>query len=877
MRIKALILAFILLLSYAPPTGYALNIDDTAFMRAESFLSQLGITKGIEKSEIESIDRASFAAMIVRGLNYTTKPSDTSQFIDCKENQFNEEIHMAKDLGIVNGTSPVTFSPDSGIAPAAAAKMLVSALGYGEKAEAMGGYPHGYLNIATSMDLFDDVDMSVGAISVKDAFILVYNMLYADKAIITTVIDNEFIFETIEGRNLLTDNFGYLSVSGVITTAGFYGTDVTLTGRGKIGIGTKIFSSDLINVSEYLGLKAKIWYDDSEKKAYAVDIDSVNECFSFVASDFMEYENDTIIIDNGTGKEKKYRCDSLTFIQNGASIPFTGSSFIYDNGEITLIDNDGDGKIEFAVSKLGEYFIIKSKNVIDAAIYDGNSNLGSVIFENEDDCDYSIIIDGREATFDDLKSGMSAQIYMRYDRKYCEVVALSGQKTAVVTEIATDGVFLDGEKYKLNSYFTSRDNKLSAGNTYKFYMAPDGTISDIVRSDYDNERYGILLGFNVETGLSGKAKIKILTTDDEVVVFDIADKVIIDGTRRNCDDEFVKSVMTDTLTDIPNYQLIKYKTSSDGRISSIDTADNDENNWNIEAHKSENNTLTKYVWNKELYFRDGYAIPHVYMLGATIFRVPEDFDLKDSNQAVKKLYDDDEFGILTVSDFADGEKVDVDAFDFDANFAPSVVLVRRDATSQVTRNDSSYIVTKVSENASDNEGNPAVKLYTFAGGIHKEFFIEPEDYAAYSQKPSAGDIVRFRTKEDDYISSMHIAVFFNGMTKNDKATVNYKSPVVEAVHGSLTYIIGTVYNTSDNFIVVNENLKSAGSYWFKSPTGTLSLPLANTEFIFYNQRTQIAKTVSRDKLISSLHTGNGSFVVCECMYGQVIKVYLYEY
>lgn len=879
MRIKALLLALILLFSCVPVSAYEAETDDMSFQHAQSFLSQLEISEGINKQPDELIDRAGFTAMIIRALNYQIAPTDTSAFIDCKDNPFSKEIYMAKDVGIVNGTSPVTFSPDAAITTVVAAKMLVSALGYGEKAEALGGYPYGYLKVANSLELFEGTDSGSELVTTGDSFILIYNMLYADKAIISSVIDNELVFEQIEGRNLLTENFGFSLVSGVVTTAGFYGTDLSLTGKGKIGIGTHVFSSDIENVHNLIGYSAKIWYNSSEKKAYAVDLDSVNKAVSYNAYDFMGYQNNTISVDDGTNKGKNYRCDSLTFIENGASVPFTVANFNFENGEITLIDNDGDGKIEYAVAKRGEYFIIKSKNVIDTSIYDGNSSVKTVVFEENDDCNYSVFIDGQEADFDDLKPGMSTQVYVRYDGKYSEIVAVTERLTANVTEIADDGVFLDGEKYKLNSYFTSKGNKLSPGKTYKLYIAPDGTITDIDYSVSGDERYGMCLGLGIVGGLSGVTKIKLLTTEDEVKIFEFEDRFLFDGNRIDNTDSLIKTTLVDTATNIPNYQLVKYKVSDNGKISMIDTAISDESRWDVEAPKPENNTLTRYIWNKELYYREGYANPHVYMLNAVMFKVPEDFDLKDPLQQVKKKYDDDDFSVLTSASLGRGEIVDVDAFDFDENFVPQAILVRKAESNMITVDHPSYIVTKVSVNALTEDGELAVKLYTFRNGKHEEVFVKPEDWASYSQKPQNGDVIRFITGKDGYVSAMHIAVHFKGMNEAKKAEVNYTTPVNSKVHGSLTYITGTVYNVSDSFIVLNESIESGGTYWFKAPTGTLSLPLSNPEYVLYNQKALTAKTVSSDKLISSLHAGTAgsSFVVCECYYGRVARVYIYEY
>ena len=62
--------------------------------------------------------------------------------------------------------------------------MLVTALGYGQKADALGGYPTGHFRIARSLGILKGLEEKEGPLTVKEAYTCVYNALYADKVVL---------------------------------------------------------------------------------------------------------------------------------------------------------------------------------------------------------------------------------------------------------------------------------------------------------------------------------------------------------------------------------------------------------------------------------------------------------------------------------------------------------------------------------------------------------------------------------------------------------------------------------------------------------------------------------------------------------------------
>jgi hypothetical protein len=118
-------------------------------------LVALGIIAGFPDGTYrpgEPVTRAQFAKIIVAALGVgeaAQYAAGATKFADVPADHWaSGYINVAVDVGIIKRLSGWHIPPENQVTFAEAIKMIVAALGYTPKAEAMGGYPGGYLAIA---------------------------------------------------------------------------------------------------------------------------------------------------------------------------------------------------------------------------------------------------------------------------------------------------------------------------------------------------------------------------------------------------------------------------------------------------------------------------------------------------------------------------------------------------------------------------------------------------------------------------------------------------------------------------------------------------------------------------------------------------------
>lgn len=87
-------------------------------------------------------------------------------------------INHAKTIGIIDSDEKNCINPDDQITYSEIIKMIVSVLGYSPMADARGGYPNGYLMVATQLGLTKSLSIKYdGVASRNDVAILISNAL----------------------------------------------------------------------------------------------------------------------------------------------------------------------------------------------------------------------------------------------------------------------------------------------------------------------------------------------------------------------------------------------------------------------------------------------------------------------------------------------------------------------------------------------------------------------------------------------------------------------------------------------------------------------------------------------------------------------------
>lgn len=174
------ILLFVLILSivFSNVTCFAFDdISDTDTSYAVDVLSKYSIINGYDDGTFrpnENITRAEFTKIMIYTGNLYCQ-CESSDFSDIKEHWAEEYINMAYFLGMVNGTTSTTFSPNDKITYEQAAKIIVSSLGYDEEAKKNGGYPVGYMTVAENFGIFDNISVEPSSPATRGKIAMMIN------------------------------------------------------------------------------------------------------------------------------------------------------------------------------------------------------------------------------------------------------------------------------------------------------------------------------------------------------------------------------------------------------------------------------------------------------------------------------------------------------------------------------------------------------------------------------------------------------------------------------------------------------------------------------------------------------------------------------
>lgn len=186
----ALVMALAMVLSFCVVGSAATikykDVDNTAnYTEAVSILSNLNIIKGYEDGTFRpdnTITRAEAATVLVRTLGMEEVAqgnAGATAFTDVPSDHWaSGYINTAYNQGIIDGMGNGIFAPEENVKFEQMVKMLVAALGYTPKATANGGYPTGYLSVASQEGITKGATGTTGKDATRSTVAkLVYNSL----------------------------------------------------------------------------------------------------------------------------------------------------------------------------------------------------------------------------------------------------------------------------------------------------------------------------------------------------------------------------------------------------------------------------------------------------------------------------------------------------------------------------------------------------------------------------------------------------------------------------------------------------------------------------------------------------------------------------
>lgn len=560
-RISAAVTALALALSF--PCAFAAEGDvaqSEEVKPAMSLLCNLGIFRGYEDGSLHpesNITRMEYAALVMRLIGI-------GDAFDYEDGMFDDvdaqlwgagDIAAAQKLGYVQGYGDGCFGPEDSITEVDAVKIIVSALGRDAEATAAGGYPQGYVGVATKLKILKNgasADRLATRGYVADLFALSLDVPIAEREFSTgTSGDTLYITD----KTFLSE-MNVTAVRGVLRAA--YGANITTTDlkRDEILVSDKKYKVKKKVYAEYVGDTVDIYVRD-----YGRDDEEVLGIYRVYAAANSVTVNAADISDETTFSEFVYSVNGrrqrislatdIAVCYNGSVLKRT-SDYTIDKihpecGTVKLISLSGGTEYDCIIVE--SYTTLVVKSATQDGIYDTFGN--SVVADFDDDeFSLTVLIDGADGSLDDVRAGDIADVAINTEKDIAKIVVTrdTAQTTVLAygekdgrTEYTLGGL---GDRCVTYEYEAARAanrreaKELKTGNRYKLYFNafgeiayaadpdPDETDADTeAAADLRDEYYGFLIEASLKTSsLNNELTVRLMTNENKFVRFEIKDK-----------------------------------------------------------------------------------------------------------------------------------------------------------------------------------------------------------------------------------------------------------------------------------------------------------------------------------------------------------------
>ncbi|MDY3972609.1 MAG: S-layer homology domain-containing protein [Clostridia bacterium] len=808
-RVLSGTIALSALLSIAAPASAAIpsDVKGTRYEEPVQILSALKIMVGDENGEFrldDTIIRSEVTKMAVHvlGLEDAAESAKGQTMFDdvSTDHWANGYINLAVSQGIIEGDGDGNFRPNAPITYAEAMTIMVRATGYTVSAEGKGGYPQGYIQVATSNGLTKNVQgSSAEEISRGNVAYLTTNALES-RLMEQTGFGSGASYE-ITDKTLLKDYLKVTKDSGqIIAIENTSLSGSSNLGKNQIKIGDKIYDA-AYNMNDLLGYNVeyyvKEYKDGSNELILAMPIKNKNNELIIGADLFSKLttkNNNTAI--EYYSSESSSKVSSAELDKNAVLI-YNGKYEDMDtdlldmsdkSGSITLLDTNKDSKYDIAFVKSYENIVVDS-----ATSNKISDKYSETILKLDDNVDYRITKGLEEISISDLNEYDVLSVYASLDDKLYDIAVTSKKIEGRVSGKDSNGfIIIDGEKYKVAPNYT---NTISVGTDGVFYLDIDGRIAATTAASNLSSNYGYLTRAYYSKNTDEKASFKIFTMDNKEVTFEGTDKIKFNSVRNVSAEEVVNTINGENNS--TSAQLITYAVNSDNKITAINTAVDNSSTGAVNNNKfTLNYSLSNAKFSKSL-----SKLGNVRIDSETVV-----FDVSGDNS------------VRNADMFEDGQVYDALIYDMADNYTAKAVVVTKTQLSASA--DAPIAVVKEIMSASNSDDEQTDMLVALVDGKEVSVYAENENVLVKGgNKLEMGDIIQYKTNSDDEIVSVRLLLDIND---KDNEMIASPDKDLETVYGKVT-------KKFTNSINVTVNGGSAANYAIPSDVTVYSVDMTKSK------------------------------------------------
>ena len=838
--------------SFANDDQMAITNHDDA-IEAKDFLTAVGAKVSMNNVMQAPATRGDFLTCLMSLMNFVSPNGGENVFSDITPGTaLSNAASYAVAVGVVS--TGENFYPEAQVTYSQAAKMCVEALGMGKKAVAIGGYPHGYLRLASENDLNNGLSGNE-ELTISDMYVMLSNLCEANVYSVSSyeysngVVNHNFK----ESKPFLEAYLNICPTEGVVDGAngGYLYDNTTSFDKGCVSVDDVIYTlSDGVECS--LGMNVRAYYkNDSKIRKEIVFIRPYENKVTHISyNNCPEMVNGKLVyINEDTGKEYRLSVDPVcSVLYNGRyDGSFKDSDFSIKSGYIDAIDNNGDNSIDvFSVWK-ADYLEIGAVNPYDGIIYDANYQTN--IFLGEED-----ITSVCDKVIEDYSTGDVIEVYMSKDGKLVNINTVKNEITGFVTAFGTNGeIYVDDVRYTTHSYFDDFYRKnVTFGSAVSFIVNDDGMIVSVKSLSKADFLFAYFDETKQTSGLSGKVLIRLYSQNDEIIETELSLKIRYNGKSIASADVF------DSLKALEG-TIIKYQADENNIVTAINTVSDEEGIF--DPIYDGYNTVKRYRFQGDetdtmiSYKSFGYFVPYFTIdVTSTIFCVSPD----------KTLSDEERFSIAKSLTFLDNdEKVASYSLKpynvYDTGYA-SVLLYEAAVGADVNADNAPGGIVADCSLALDNVGDEAYKLVMYQHDSYYIKYIKPD--APFIQNMNlkdgempfnTGDVVRY-SQSGDYIDGA--TKDFDGKTRTLLNTTGDN----KMVH----YYYGKLYAVGSSSIAI---LRDDGSIVYV-PATISSVCMVDDNDVY---------TTAKERISTYKQSGdNATKILVKCRYSAVQQVYMFK-
>ncbi len=739
------------------------------------------------KSGDDAVTRSQFASVLayLRGFD-GSYISTSRRFVDIPTDYWcAAQIYALYDAGLIHGTAEDMFSPNDFVTYNQAIKCLVSLLGYDIRAEQAGGYPNGYISVASQIGLGSG--SGADAINFRSLARLIVKAMDTEMLEQTLTIKGDVSYAKAQYQTPLKKYNDIYYDTGIMTDNGITAlTGDTIVGNSSVTINGTVIGKGDCEVDNYLGYKLKYYYKNTDDDLTLLFVIPYNTKVVKLTDRELDTENSQFSIkrvyyDSAKG-EKYYRLDDYAdVIYNGKAYPsFDADTLKVAQGNLTLIDNDDDG--DYDVVYVEEYYSIyvSSIDVDNEIIYGKYGNSADY-----SQCDFLKIYtsDGVAANINSISQKQVLSVYESKDASLIKIIistdGITG-KIDLITNAATRPtsmtpaqmeafkknamsmrIVVGEEEFAFSSEFIDAvalgyqgASLPTMGLTYFFHLDDNRKIAGIEDPTGKQYAYLVKVSYANHGDMSGMTKAKVFMKDSTMLTTVFAKNVTVDGQRLKGQSDGADAVYKyDKFLDgdgafIP--QPVRMRLNNLGEIVELETANILTNSYGYDKTK-----FTRCYKATQEYGGPSQRRFQNYTLAndVVIFNVPPVTE-----------FDESELSVLPASSLKEGASYPIELFDADASWACKLAVIQAGESSDW------FLATCVIDSiytALVNDDTVA-KVATGLESTNRVTYVESKP-GVFPDELAVGDIVRVVKGVNDKVIRMQILA---SATRNTKPFYN---------------------------------------------------------------------------------------------------------